>query len=156
VSSKYVVCFFELICFLSYRCKIMSLWELWWLGNLAEQIGPYRRIRATYDIVLSDERKSFASRNEHSKAKKVIEKLTELSGHSAQALGDLDRPAVMHAFDVAFEALCRMRFWEKDQEYVDNRRPGDTLCNTVYNWIHEAKATKRPYKKRTRAAAELW
>ncbi len=99
--------------------KMKTLWDMWWLGSPAEQIGPLRFVVPTLDI-----RK--LERNLFSKAKQVI---FEYRGAWKNENGTPLEKMTSAQLDEAFD-LCTQKM------FSDPSKIGSLCITTVYNHFH--------------------
>jgi hypothetical protein len=81
---------------------VKALWDLWWFGNKAQRIAPYRLLKS-FDFVAS------ADKNYFSKAKNVVQALidraTQLGLTNHQSLAALDIAEMDEIFKKSFLSL---------------------------------------------------
>jgi hypothetical protein len=126
------------------RDDTKKTWDLWWGGDRARKICPYRILQS---IDLYDPR----DKQIMSKARKVIEaiesKATELNLINSvnQRLETASVQRRDQVFEQAFPSLCKEIFEERfdEEDDMDKRRIGDMSILTVYDHMARANQRKR-------------
>ena len=111
-----------------YRCSTKLLWDLWWIGDKAAHIAPYRQIKQ-FDL---------CQKSDHvllSKARFVIKLLVARCplGRSYGEISRLGHQELDPLFEAAYIALCGEIYAEKTLEELDGRRVGDRSYLTIYD-----------------------
>ncbi len=129
------------------KCNVRTMWDLWWVGNPALQIQPYRKLRAD-DLKVITEKKGLA------KARVVMNVMCGYSGvennvrigETFLQMTSVDRDS---KFAIAFKLLCDEAY--RNSEALDQRRVGEFSYFTFYDLL---KQIKRPRKKTKRIREE--
>jgi len=112
--------------------NIRTLWNLWWSGNRAERVSPYRQIRC--DDLTDKGDKSLLS-----KAKYVVDFLVMLNAMNGEPHGKVGQDSSVELKDRVFQHVFELYqlslYPEKSTEEVDLMRVGQRSYVTVYDAI---------------------
>ena len=120
------------------RATPKALWDLWYFGNQAERIGPYRHISREHDLPLQKDKLQY------SRTKKVIEFLTAFITPAMWPQGK-DRVSQLsptesdQLFSELFQ-LCLEQLYSADRRC---RRSHDVTVGRIYNLICEKNNQER-------------
>ena len=123
------------------RCNVRTLWDLWYFGQEASNVAPYRQLHA-WDLDTKADRAML------SKAVKVMEKLSSIAVERSPTiiLRDLSINDSRQIFAISFNTLCMTLTGGALAQDIDRRHFGDSSYVTFYDMILK-------HKKRTHAQA---
>jgi hypothetical protein len=112
------------------RITPKALWDLWYFGNQAENIGPYRYISVEHDLPIKKDK------CQYSRAKKVMEYLGSLIVPSQLPQGK-DRISQLSPAesDSVFSEVFKQSLRELYGEERKCRRNDDVTVGRIYNLI---------------------
>jgi hypothetical protein len=99
-------------------CNTRTLWDLWWKGNIAARIGPYRHIKKRDLCVKTDV-------GYMSKGYFVIEQILKRCNTSTTRVSDLSTSETDKLFSEGFNNLTTVIFPDVSVERLHDRRVGD-------------------------------
>jgi predicted peptidase len=101
-----------------------QLWDMWLFGNATDKISCLRYVTSKHDFTNS------RCKVNYSKAKKVMEKLIELSEKSLSELLQLSTGAADQVFATSFKKLT-------NYDETTNRRYSELKYNTLHTFIKD-------------------
>lgn len=116
--------------FPSRNIHLRVLWDLWWIGNPALRIGPYRKIHS-YDLQVKADKAAL------SKASFVIHQLLELFNddltNSNRNLSQFSIKQLDETFKVVFPKFMNQIYPNKSEEEIDLLQKSDSSYITLYD-----------------------
>lgn len=83
------------------RCNLLTLWNLWWIGDKNRKIPPYRFLRS-FDV---PKQKGMLS-----KAGAVINCILEFAGLTSTQVGQMSFRRRSEVFEESFQTMCKCIF----------------------------------------------
>jgi hypothetical protein len=110
------------------KCDVLKMWELWFFGNPAHRIAPYKTFK-TYDLLKAD----------HTLLSKAALVMTFLQSLCDDNLLPRDYNSCMiqsrQIFGTAFLGLLSLAFPDDTELEQDRRRPGSLSYVTFYDIV---------------------
>ena len=114
-------------------CKVIDMWNLWWLGIPTQRIGPLRRLKS-WDV-------SRAAAGNLSKARHVVHTIVSFSSLDASHVQRLSAPLLHEQFGLCFRLACEWVYDSLSMNESCSKNVDDISYVTFYSAIKRKQKT---------------